>query len=94
MDMYIEMLSGDAGPETEVMVQINESGTKWVLPYKDAYIVASLLNSASRIRGHYHKGTTLPIIGEPDDSVSVMPITGRHRILWDTNQRTIEDNKK
>ena len=94
MDMYIEMLAGDAGPDTEVLVQINESGNKWVLPYKDAYIVASLLNSASRIRGCYHKGVTLPVISEPDDSVSVMPITGRHRILWDTNQRTIEENKK
>jgi hypothetical protein len=94
MDAHIEMLWGDAGPETMVLVQINESGSKWMLPYKDAYIVASLLNSASRIRGHYHKGTTLPIIGEPDDSVSVMPITGRHRILWETNQRTIEENRK
>jgi hypothetical protein len=93
VDPYLEMIAADARPDTEVMLCINDSG-KWLLPYKDAYMIASLLNSASRIRSRYYKSKNLDIIDEPDDSATIKPITGRHRILWDTNDRTINEGNK
>lgn len=92
VDPYLEMIAADAQPDTEVMLSVNDS--RWLLPYKDAYLIASLLNSASRIRGRYFKSQTLDVIDEPEDGASIKPITGRHRIMWDSNHRTINGDNK
>ena len=93
VDPYLEMIAADAQPDTEVMLCINDGG-KWLLPYKDAYMIASLLNSATRVRGRYYKSKNLDILDEPHDSATIKPITGRHRIMWDSNDRTINGDDK
>ncbi len=93
VDPYLEMLAADAQPDTEVMLSVGDSN-RWLLPYKDAYLIASLLNSATRIRARYYKSKNLDVIDEPEDGATIKPITGRHRILWDSNDQTINGDNK
>ena len=74
VDPYLEMIAADAQPDTEVMLSL-EDGGRWLLPYKDAYMIASLLNSATRVRGRYYKSKNLDILDEPHDSATIKPAT-------------------
>lgn len=92
MESYMSMLTNEVSPEVEVILHITDK--RWLLPLQDAYVISSLLNASLRISSEYTKGGYLEVTNAPEPIARISPVTGRDRIAWEANAKTIQENKK
>lgn len=89
METYLSMLKNEVHPETDVVLYIGDK--RWLMTLSDAYMIASLLNSTSRVGSEYHKGSYLERVIAPSPDARIAPILGIDRIKWDDNEKTLTE---